>query len=191
MPDTPYFTAAEFRTRYPDLTESRYPDATIDAWRTTAEQAFEKAAGVAFVPRQATEALYAANGTDRVLKANHRLVRAVSTATDSAGDAVDVTDSLADGSWLSLTNGWPLDDGPVTVTYTYGYDAPPEPVKQAVMMLTRVWMVEGPVTARATQIPTDTGGTINLATPGQFGSEFGVPAVDEILELYRRRTYIA
>jgi hypothetical protein len=63
-------------------------------------------------------------------------------------------------------------------------------VKEAAMLWVRELLVKGPVTDRATQIPTEDGGVINLATPGLFGSTTGIPAVDEVISEYRHPAFV-
>lgn len=183
MPDTPYFTVEEFRARYPDITEAKKSDDQVEAARAIAEQAFEDAAGRAFVPRTVTETLRSPNGSSAV-RANHPGVTEVTTATDADGDDIDITTLAIDGSWLTIDDGWPLDLGAVTIEYTYGATEPPLRVKQAVMLLTRSWLLEGPIDKRATQLAVEGGGSINLATPGLLGSTFGIPEVDATLAQY-------
>jgi hypothetical protein len=184
-----YFTVQEFRARFPELIEGKYPDDTVDEYRQLAEAAFEDAAGVAFEPRTATVTTYLASG-----QAALTLGPKVRTVTAAANDGVDLTsDELADvavvGTGVVLTNsraGW---TGDVSLTYTWGYDQPPLRVKQAVMMLAKTWMVVGPVDERATQIST-VDGPINLSTPGVLGANFGIPEVDATLSQYARRQYV-
>jgi hypothetical protein len=52
------------------------------------------------------------------------------------------------------------------------------------MILTRAWLVSGPVDDRATQIAGD-GITIPLSTPGFRGSTTGIPEVDAVIDQYR------
>jgi len=189
MPDTPYFTPAELRALYTDVADATaYPDVLMNQYRALAEQAFEDAAGVAFVPRTVTEALRSPNGG--VLRASHPRVRSVTAATDAVGATISLTTLQVDGSWLTVDNGWPLNLGAVTVTYTHGYDSPPLRVKQAVMALAREWMLSGPVTDRQTGIPVEGGGTISLARPGGRFGTFGLAEVDAAVEQYGLQTYV-
>lgn len=179
-----YFTTAEFRTRYPDIDSTNYPDEMVDEYRQLAEEAFEDAAGRAFVPRTVTENSYRRTPTD----GRHLLrpdVRRILSATGSS--TIDV-----DG--LTTSNGWVTgisDTGSVSVTYEYGLDSPPLRVKQAVMALTREWMLSGPVTDRQTSIPVEGGGTISLAVPGGRFGTFGIPEVDAAVEQYAWRVFVA
>lgn len=185
---SPYFTVAEFKTKYPELDyDADYSDDDIASTRALAEDALEDATGQAFVPRPHTEVLgrsdFRLGGRARL---SRRAVRSITSVIDDAADPVDYADAQIDGRWVRLPGGW--GEWPVTISYTHGFDAPPRRVKQAAMALTRVWLVEGPLTKRATQeIRVEGGGAINLATPGMFGSEFGVPEVDAVVRRYRRK----
>lgn len=188
----PYFTVAEFRARYPDLTIANgYTDAKITEYRDLAEQAFEHAAGVAFVPRQATTTVNNRSSTVAlVLPPQLRTVTAGSV-DGVALTASELADLVADPAGVlyrsTTSSGWTRSK--ITVTYQHGYDAPPLRVKAAVMLLAKTWMVRGPVDDRATQIATD-GATINLATPGVRGSWTGVPEVDATIDDYAVRAYV-
>jgi len=197
---TRYFTVTEFRTRYPDLTDTKYPDDTVEQYRQLAEQAFEDACQRAFVPRTATETIvedrgnrwlqytrYDANYATPGRHLAHSDVRRVLSATDSTNTTVDL-------SGVQLNNGWVYGltaTGPVTITYEYGADQPPLRVKQAVMSLAREWMVSGPVTDRQTGIPVEGGGTISLAVPGGRFGTFGIPEVDSTVAQYGVQVFVA
>lgn len=199
-PDTPYFTTEEFRARYPDLNDTRYPDALIDEYRQLAEQSFEDACDRAFVPRTATDTLTQQPVTTHTYaygyyndysqsaiapscaprRLAHPDVRRIVSATDQTNTTLDLTNVQVSYGWVyGLTA-----TGPVTVTYEYGLDQPPLRVKHAVMALAREWMVSGPVTDRQTGIPTEGGGSISLALPGGRFGTFGLPEVDAAVEQY-------
>ena len=183
----PYFTTDELRARYPDLTEDKYADEKVESYRVMAEEALEQACKISFVPREATETVRRSrNGRLRIPR---RAVRSISTAVDSDDETVGIDDIDIDGRWITNNGGWPT--GRITVTYTHGLDEPPGEAKLVCMALTKAWMVKGPIDDRATQqINTETGGTINLATPGMFGQRFGIPAVDAFVRDYKRRSYV-
>jgi hypothetical protein len=186
MPD--YFTLAELRARYPELDATSYPDDVVDGVAATAEQALEDACDVAFVPRAATDIVttQTAFGDRRLLNTP---VRSITSADDAAGNSIDVTGATIDGRWISLPNGWPA--GQVSITYQHGQDVPPLRVKQAAMILTREWLVSGPVTDRQTQLPTEGGGAVNLAVPGGRFGTFGIPEVDATVAQHSRESMIA
>lgn len=173
----PYFTVAEFRARYPKLPVAEYPDANVERFRDIAESAFEDAAGIAFVPRAATETLYHTRGSIARLRYPLNSITAVNVdgrewaASEVAALRIDPL------GFVHESRRW---HGRVTVAYTYGYAQPPGRVVQAVMILTKVWMVSGPVDERATQLATEDG-PIMLSTPGLRGVMFGIPEVDATL----------
>lgn len=178
-----YFTVAQFRARYPDLATTanvaKYPDATVEEYRELAEQAIEDAAGVAFEPRTTTRTLYLNDFEDLLLlQPKLRTITAVTindeVLTDLSALRIDES-TVAGRRWR----------GQITIAYTHGYDEPPLRVKHAAMILTRQWMIHGPIDERRTQLPTEFGGAINLATPGVQGSIFGLPEVDMVVQLYR------
>ena len=51
-------------------------------------------------------------------------------------------------------------------------------------MLAEHHIVQGPIDDRATQRASEFG-PVNLATPGLFGSRFGIPVVDAFCQSYR------
>lgn len=198
---TPYFTADEFRARYPDLADdTKYPDSLVDQYRELAEQAFEDACQRAFVPRTATETIvedrgnrwlqytrYDANYATPGRYLGHSDVRRILSATDSTNTPVDLGGVQLDSGWVYGLSAY----GSVTITYEYGADQPPLRVKQAVMSLAREWMVSGPVTDRQTGIPVEGGGTISLAVPGGRYGTFGIPEVDATVQQYGAQVFVA
>ena len=180
-----YFTVSEFRARYSDLTVADgYPDTTVEEYRVIAEEAFEDAAGVAFEPRTTTRTLYLDDFNDRLFL--HPRLRTVTAVLIDGTALTDLTGLRISESTLAGYR-W---RGQIVVTYTHGFDAPPARVKQAVMILAKTWMVQGPIDDRATQLGTEDG-PINLATPGILGSTFGIPEVDQTLRQYGMGTVLA
>ena len=169
---------------------SRTPAKLAEA-RTIAEQAFEEAAsrrltyGIAYVPRYHYGKLSGAGGP--VLSLPRRPVRAIRSVaqalTPGAAATVLGTSGLAvtdDG--IYRPSYWTAGPKNYTIGYEYGLDRPSERVKRAVLTLAKNWLIEGPITDRATSIPAgDAGGVITLATPGLRDSEFGIPEVDAAL----------
>lgn len=192
-PGAPYFTVAEFRDRYSDISEDKYTDSQIETARALAEEAFEHACQVAFVPRTATQNL-AGNYTGSLIL-NWPHIRSI-TSLSQDGTAF-TADQLA---LLDFTAGSVVRYGPrssgyflgaVEVVYEHGYDSPPLRVKQAVMILTREWLVQGPVSDRRTSLPTEAGGSITLAMPGVRGAVTGIPEVDATIQQYGEQSYVA
>jgi hypothetical protein len=74
--------------------------------------------------------------------------------------------------------------GDVVVGFEYGR---PEPdVRRVALILARYRLLNGPLDSRATQMVVE-GGTVNLATPGMFGSVFGIPEVDNFVARHSKR----
>lgn len=160
------------------------------AIRTLAEDAFEEACGVAFVPRYARETIATPIGT--VLLTAWPRLRKVRSAT-VAGTALSSSDLTAllvsRAGEVTRSTVWQASmasDSQTTIAYEHGYDRPPARVSQAVLRLAKTWLVKGPVDDRATQIATDVG-TINLFTPGIRGAVFGIPEVDQVADMYCER----
>jgi hypothetical protein len=154
-----YFTTDELRARYSDLAnDNKYPDDKLEASRAFAEQWFEAAAKVAYVPREATETLEG-NGRRIVFVAPHIGVQGLSACSI---DDVELTD--AELALIRLTNygamlhpvRWPA-GATITVTYQHGYEAPTEAVKSAVMKLALEDLMPSQIPSRATSMNTDTG----------------------------------
>lgn len=172
-PGTPYFSVAEFRARYPDVTVARASDAEVERVRSLVEVAIERVTGVAFVPRVETKTIYPRQRRPR-LGELRPFMRDV-TSLNQEGVELDTT------YWWRGEQVWHT---PVTITYEYGMDAPPQDVKEAAMMLTNDWVISGPVSERATQLTDGAGGVVNLATPGVRGAHFGLPFVDDVVNSY-------
>lgn len=183
--EIPYFTVAEIRAAYPDITDADDPvitDAMINACRREVEQRLESRllCNVAFVPRTATE-IRSGDGTS-VLKVAHLRPRAVTTAVTTTGEtAIDVEGVVPTRSGFRRRGGWPWGLSNITLTYTHGHDQPPEAIKSAAMLWVKELLLTGPITERAIAIGTEDGGRIPLATPTLLGSRSGIPAVDEAI----------
>jgi hypothetical protein len=189
-PPGAYFTTAELRAQDAALADPvRFPDAQLDAMRQLVEQSLEDACDVGFVPRASTATPsrtagpFGGDGSRWLSLPVHMLRSVVSVTSD--GQVLDLTGVAVRGHCLWLYDGWPWGVANLTVTYSHGYDAPPLRVKRAALILAKVWLLEGPVDVRATQVSAGDGSTINLATPGVLGSTFGVPEVDAVVRQYR------
>lgn len=180
---TTYFTVAELRARFSELTAEDYSDAVVAEAIALAVEAFEKAADVAFVPRTETITMTASTYPWR-LDLPRQKVTEVSAITGSASGAITVDGQLVGGAFINTTAWAPTET--LTVTLTHGYDEPPEEVRWAVMLLARAILIRSPSDDRRTQLPTEGGGVINLATPGMFGAEFAIADVDRVLRQYRK-----
>lgn len=185
VPTTGYFTVAEARKLKPLDDTATYPDADIDAARQMAEQSIEQACGVAFIPRTEVETV-SGNGLN-TLMLKHPKVTSVQAVTVggvayASADLAGVT-VLPDTGQLYNTALWTSGRANVVITYTHGFDAVPLRVKQAAMLLTRRWLVDGPFDDRATSMTTDDG-TFSLITPGVRGAVTDLPEVNATIDQY-------
>jgi hypothetical protein len=180
-PGQHYFTLDELRAERPDTADA--DDETLERQQTLAEELMEAATGIGFIPRTRIETV--TSSTSGLLRLARPYVRRIA-GVEEAGTAWTperVGELWFENSYIVGVPGWGTT---VTVTYEHGMDAPPERVRRAVMTATRIWALRGPVDERATQIGTDAGGTINLATPGLAGFITGIPEFDATIAFYRR-----
>jgi hypothetical protein len=176
-----YFTVAEARQVKPLDDAAKYTDGMIEAMRATVESALERRCAVAFVPRTATETLDGDNARDLVLQ--WPLPLAVTSLAIDGSSTSTTGLVLYRSGIIRRPDRWPAGDGNVTLTYTHGYSQVPPEIKQAALLLTKIWLVKGPVDDRMTSMSTEDG-TWTLATPGLRGSVFGVPFVDAVVQAY-------
>ena len=176
-----YFTIDELRAEFSDLSSAtKYPDAKLAADRDYAEARFERAAKVAFVPRSVSETLIG-TGTHVLLLA----------ATVEVGPVTDVTidgTALSDNQVAAIVvrkygaleraDLWP-NGAEIVIDYVHGYDAPPEPVKGAVMMLAAEKALPSTIPARATVLNTDIG-SYRISIADKTGRT-GIPEVDAVI----------
>jgi hypothetical protein len=182
-----YVTVADLRARYSEITSPKYSDDDVQDAIDLATEAFEHAADVAFTPRTEVLTLTADDGYR--LSIPRARVTAVSSVSGSSSGTVTLDGQIIAGGLFINASPW-LTTETLTVTVTHGYTTTPKPVIRAVQLLARTWLIRGPVDDRATQIPSAEGGVINLATPGLFGSTFGIPFVDATLEQYRHHALV-
>jgi hypothetical protein len=178
-----YFTVEELRAEFPDLVNAtRFPDAKLEAVRAFAEQWFETAAKVAYVPREVTETL--TGGGSRLLFLSAHVEVAPVTAVTIDGTPL-TGDELADivtrkYGVLDRAAKW-LSGAEIEVTYTHGYAEPVELAKQAVMMLAAEHAKPSTIPARATSLSTDVG-SYRISQADRTGKT-GIPDVDAIIGL--------
>ena len=170
------FTLADL-TADLNSTESYTASQLADA-RTYAETQIEKACGVAFVPRYELETLDGVSSGLLLTKwPKVTAVRSV-TLNDAAVTAADVT-ALRYG--MLYYTGWTAGYGNVTVGYEHGATVLDPGASEAALVLAKHKLVKGPIDERATQRSSEFG-PVNLATPGMFGSRFGIPVVDAFVK---------
>jgi hypothetical protein len=190
------FTIPEARALKPLDNTTTYSTASLVAMRNTVEDALEHKCGVAFVPRYTRETLTGL-GNYGLLPTwpKLRAVRSASatyngtTTTLSASDLLGLTWGAYAGLYgYSWTSGYPWSIG-----YEHGYDRPPEEIKRAALILTKIWLgaQNRPVDDRAITFNTSEGGTYSLAVPGRNGSHFGHPDVDAAVDRYSFSAMVA
>lgn len=182
-----YFTVAEARAQESALLDAtKYPDATITTMRLAVEEALERACGVAFVPRTATDERHDGPGTGIDLLLEWPRPSAVTAASvdGTALDAAGIAELIAysDGR-VYRPAGWGSTRGGVLITYTHGYAVIPGRVKRAAIQLTKRFLVATPVSDRATSIIQD-GSTQFFVTAGVRGAITDVPEANAIIAQY-------
>lgn len=182
-----YFTVEEFRARYAnDSGVTDLEDEQIDEHRATAEEIIEGlddetndgGCHQAFVLRSESFDVW---GSSRIEIPRYR-VRSIESLTIE-GDSQDIQGLWLDGRAI-LGGGW---DGPLSVTVTHGWDAPPRRIKEAAMILTYQRAITGPIDDRAIGRVTPEGSILNLATPGMRGAVTGIPEVDAAIRQFRKK----
>lgn len=187
-----YFTISEARAA--GISDAKYSAADVVQVRTRAEQAFEDAAGggrrLSYAWVRSFHRMLVNGSGERTLALPRMPVRSVREASllaypDAVATGVDLTRLRVTGSGIWRDTRWPAGAENVVVGYEYGEDQPPLRVKNAVLLLAKQWLIEGPIDQRATSMTaTEAGGTIQLLTPGVRGVVFGIPEVDATLEAY-------
>lgn len=181
-----FVTMAEIRGAEQALADpTAYPDAALKRARAEVETQFEDAASRAFVARFHVETVKSP-GTDRIVLSRPAL-RSVAWVTDDVGPLTLPTIPRDDSGIARRADEtcWPC--GTLTVGYVHGWDAPPADVQRAVIRAIRgaanTFRTEIP--DRATNIISQDGTEIVLATPGLGPWVTGIPEVDETIQRYR------
>lgn len=181
-----YAELADIRTLDALNNTTRYPEAKLAVARTQAEDRFDWATGVAWVPRHEREIL---SGLGRAqLALRWQRPRSV-IATTIDGTVISDLSTLRLYNWgvIERTAGltFPVEasggGGNVIVEYTHGYDTPPADLKQAFLTYVRYLVLESTsrIPDRASTLSTDFG-TMQLVTAG-FQRPTGLPEVDAVL----------
>lgn len=198
MTDIAYFTPDEARAQESAISNpDTYPDAIIDAMRVAVETDLEKACGVAFVQRTATETLRG--------PFSHELCVSWSRPTSVVACTIDRYDLDAD----ALANLTPYPDGAierrwfwthqdrnreakVVITYTHGYadGELPGRVKRDAIKLTKRFLVETPISDRATQITNPDGSSQWVVQAGVFGAKYDIPELNALVIAYEERARV-
>jgi len=179
------FTIADARADSTLSDVAKYPTALIQAARTVAEEVLERACGVAFVPRYHRETLDGSGTTD--LAPSWPRVSSVTAASvdGTALAAGDLTGLVAYSSGgIYNLNGWYGGRGNVTISYTHGYPYAPGRVGLAALKLARRYLVDSPVSDRATSMSTPDGGTQFFVTAGVRSAITDIPEANAVIQEY-------
>jgi hypothetical protein len=189
-----YFSVAQARAADAAITASAYDNATVQAARAEVEQQCEAICGVAWVPRY-QRATLTANGGHLVLPTPMvRRIRTVNDVDTSTGvltpwASTDVTPiSVGRSGVISSARGF--GSGTVVVEWEHGYDRPPADLVKASILHLRHQLntfVTSSLIDRATQVQTIEGQNMQLATPGRFGFDTGIPVVDAVYQRYSHK----
>ena len=166
--------------------QTNYPTEQLKRARTWAEDRFEHplAACAAYVPRGCRETRKG-NGTPLLYLTYPNIRRVISVTVD--GTALTEAELSELTIWrraIESPSSW-MEGSKIEVFYEHGYDVPPEPVKEAVMILAKEYAVESALSSRATSESTDVGFLrLSIATAG---GRTGIPEVDAVMADYGHR----
>lgn len=191
-----YVTVEEVRARPGMADDGKYPDADVEAAVSWFETKFEDYVGVAFTTRTASEWV---DGPGRcTLWLVHWPVIAVTdvlTYTTSTASTAFTGDELADirpsatGQLRRVSLGsFAAGLQNLLVTYTHGFATTPLDIKDACLVAVSEKLTEDITGARGNRqfaVATQDG-IVRSSVPGP-DRPFGVPAVDQVAESYRRR----
>jgi hypothetical protein len=176
-----YFTLEELRAEYPELSNAtKYTDAKLAADRDYAEVRFERAAKVAFVPREVAETLVGNGTTVLLLSPIVEVGPLTGVYIDGAALSEAQVDAIVVRKYGALERAdlWPK-GAAIVVEYVHGYDEPPEPVKGAVMMLAAERALPSTIPYRATSLSTELGNYC-ISQADKTGRT-GIPEVDAVI----------
>lgn len=194
-----YFSIGELRaydSAFSNLT--RFPDELLVTIRDQVEAEFEDICKRAFVPRYYREdAIELDYDEDMIWLEKPEPIRFLSIKQNN----VDYTSWYSSGylirdknsprgvhvvnSALGVFNYDPL-YYPTSVEYEYGLTSVPIPIKEKALKRAKIKLIglNSTIDERALTMILPDIGTVNLATPGQRGSETGVPDIDVVLKKY-------
>lgn len=195
------FSIADARLLSPLGNTTTYPAARIATARTLAETALEEACRVPFAPTYFRVTLDGDSRTDLLLPIVLPLT--VTTATVDGQTVDPTTIGLYDDGRLYLATGWSTGwsaNSPgaatrgrrnVIIKGTYGYPYPPPRVSRAALLLAKRFLVDLPVSDRATSLTTQDGTTQFLVTAGVRQAVFDVPECNAVIREYGVRQAFA
>lgn len=181
-------TLAELRRYEPLDDAARYPDDLVLGARDALIEALEHECKTAFVRRVRTETfddhvpMRAVALTFGTSTRRHR--GPTITAASVNGIAVDLAlTPLGVGAGGLVRRRYGAFGHEASITYEYGYDAPPGRVKRAVCLGVADWLaqeLDSPIPDRATSWSTDAG-TFAVVTAGARGAVFSLPELNAVV----------
>jgi hypothetical protein len=164
-------TVAEVEAFVADIGLTGLASTDITDARDLATARLEDACRCSFTPRETTETVEGVNGWALL---GHPLVSEVLTI-----------DGVAENTGPYPAGRIPLAGGEHEVTYRYGHETAPLPIKRAVLLLTRHMLTVDPTDfdERATSKTTEMAAW-SLVTPGFRGAIFPIPEVNQIVSDY-------
>jgi hypothetical protein len=153
--------------------------------RESVEERFEQVTGVSFRPA-GRQIRLDGDGTQTLilpdLYPREIISASIGGTALTAGEISDLI--IYDAGILARPDGsvWTAGKGNIKIHYTYGLDAPPEPIVDAALTYARALLTRSATSDRAVSQSTDVG-TFRLATAGRDGPT-GYPEVDAILEQF-------
>jgi len=177
---------------------NRYPDGLIERTITELEDQLEQACGVSFVPVERVKVMHDGNGTAELFTRHARpqSISAISFVnqagtTDLAQSDLDVLRIDEEGGVIIGSNyQWTTGRRNINITGVFGYDNVPGLVRQAVAEGVRHVLVESRIDARAQSI-TNEDGTAQLVTAGVRGALFNLPALNQVVTMYKQTFGVA
>jgi hypothetical protein len=184
------FSIAQARALDPLGDTARYTTQMITDARTLAETALEDACGVAFVPRYRRESFSGIGMTQTMLGMPR--VTAIRSLQLDGSDVTDLSTVVPIGSGtIYYPAGFTRGFGNYAIAYEHGWASPPPRVSNAALLLARRYLVDSPVSDRATSMTTDDGTTQFLVTAGVRQAVFDIPEANAVVAQYGLNAYVA
>lgn len=194
-----YFSIGELRAYESTFANTvKYTDEMLAEARDNVEAEFEDICHRAFVPRFWRETSVDIDADESMLWMEKPELLSFSSLKQNSQDYLSYYSSgylIRDknspkgvhviSSALSLFN-YDTMYYPISAEYEYGLISVPIPIKNKALKRAKQFLLgqKSTIDERATTMLLPDIGTVNLATPGQRGSETGVPDIDVVLERY-------
>lgn len=179
------FTVADARNIKPLDDTTTYPTSTIVAARVLAEMALEDECEIPFAPTYFNAILDGNGQTDLMLPLARPLTV---TAATIGGTALTPSDlGLYPDGRVYYSARWLFGRRNVEITGTYGYATPPARVSRACLLLAKRFLVDSPISDRATSLITEDGATQFLVTAGVRQAVFDIPECNAVVARYGLR----